>query len=189
MNVACTVIAGAVDDVARSKKATFVSRSGAAIGLFSLSMKLNRNRVLPTGSCESMRTGILLRVCEQPGTFPPADDADGGGGVGVAVDPHAATTIDRAPRNAADDRLGVLPGHDAGANGWMEWVHRTIGFAVGILILGVALLAVVGHRDRPSIVGPSVAAVGIALFQAYLGQQTVAQGNSGPSVTAHLATA
>jgi protoheme IX farnesyltransferase len=82
-----------------------------------------------------------------------------------------------------------LPGLDAGANVWFEWIHRTVAFAIGILILGVAVLAVLDHRDRPSIVAPSVAAVAIALFQAYLGQQTVAQGNSGPSVTAHLATA
>ena len=108
MNVAGTVIAGAVDDLARSKKATFVSRSGAAIGLFSLSMKLNRNRVVPTGSCESMRTGILLRVCEQPGTLAPAADADGDGGGVIAVDPHPATTIERAPRNAAIDRWGCM---------------------------------------------------------------------------------
>src|SRR5947207_3119550 len=81
-----SVIAGAVADLARPKKATFVSTSGAAIGLFSLSMKLNRNRVVPTGSCESMRTGILLRVCEQPGTLAPAADADGDGGGVIAVD-------------------------------------------------------------------------------------------------------
>ena len=82
-----------------------------------------------------------------------------------------------------------LPGLDAGFNVWIEWIHRTLAFAIGILILAVAVLAVLDHRNRPSIVGPSVAAVGIALFQAYLGQQTVAQGNTGPSVTAHLATA
>ena len=64
-----------------------------------------------------------------------------------------------------------LPGLDAGANVWIEWTHRTVAFLIGILVLGVAALALLDHRDRPSIVWPSLAAVGIALFQAYLGQE------------------
>ena len=82
-----------------------------------------------------------------------------------------------------------LPGLDAGANAWIEWVHRTVAFLIGILVLGVATLAIIDHRDRPSILWPSLAAVAIALFQAWLGAETVRLGNSGPSVTAHLATA
>ncbi|HTC86325.1 MAG TPA: heme o synthase [Candidatus Acidoferrum sp.] len=82
-----------------------------------------------------------------------------------------------------------LPGIDAGPNAWIEWVHRTVAFLIGILVLGVAALAIIDHRDRPSILWPSIAAVGIALFQAWLGAETVRLGNSGPSVTAHLATA
>jgi protoheme IX farnesyltransferase len=82
-----------------------------------------------------------------------------------------------------------LPGLDASPNVWFEWIHRTVAFLIGILVVAVAVLAVLDHRDRPSILWPSLAAVAIALFQAYLGQETVRLGNSGPSVTAHLATA
>jgi protoheme IX farnesyltransferase len=82
-----------------------------------------------------------------------------------------------------------LPGLDAGANVWFEWIHRTVAVVIGILVLGVAGLAIVDHRDRPSLLWPSLAAVAIALFQAWLGRETVRLGNSGPSVTAHLAAA
>ena len=43
-----------------------------------------------------------------------------------------------------------LPGADAGANVWFEWVHRTVAVLVGLLVLGMALLAVLDHRDRRS---------------------------------------
>ena len=82
-----------------------------------------------------------------------------------------------------------LPSLDSSINVWYEWIHRTVAFLIGILVVGVAILVLVDHRDRPSIVWPSLAAVGVALFQAWLGQETVRLGNSGPSVTAHLATA
>jgi heme o synthase len=82
-----------------------------------------------------------------------------------------------------------LPGFDAGLNVWLEWIHRTVAVAIGLLVLGLAALALIDHRDRPSILWPSLAVVGIALFQAYLGRETVRLGNTGPSVTAHLATA
>src|SRR6185369_8726768 len=45
------------------------------------------------------------------------------------------------------------------------------------------------HRDRRSILWPSIAAVLLVGFQAYLGRETVRLGNSGESVTAHLAAA
>src|SRR5664280_3525435 len=45
------------------------------------------------------------------------------------------------------------------------------------------------HRDRPSLLVPSIGAVALVGFQAWLGEETVRLGNSGPSVTAHLATA
>ena len=82
-----------------------------------------------------------------------------------------------------------LPGADAGANVWFEWVHRTVAVLVGLLVLGMALLAVLDHRDRPSILWPSLAAVALVGFQAWLGRETVRLGNTGESVTAHLATA
>jgi protoheme IX farnesyltransferase len=82
-----------------------------------------------------------------------------------------------------------LPGLDSSVKVWIEWTHRTVAVAIGLLVLGVAALALIDHRDRPSILWPSLATVGIALFQAWLGRETVRLGNSGPSVTAHLATA
>ena len=72
---------------------------------------------------------------------------------------------------------------------WIEWIHRTIAALIGFEILGLAVLAVRDHRDRRSLVWPSFAAVGLVGFQAWLGRETVRLGNSGESVTAHLAAA
>ena len=72
---------------------------------------------------------------------------------------------------------------------WIEWVHRTVAAVIGVMILGLAVLAVRDHRDRRSIVWPSFGAVGLVGFQAWLGRETVRLGNSGESVTAHLASA
>jgi protoheme IX farnesyltransferase len=72
---------------------------------------------------------------------------------------------------------------------WIEWIHRDIAAIIGFQILGLALLAVRDHRDRPSLVWPSFAAVALVGFQAWLGRETVRLGNSGESVTAHLAAA
>jgi protoheme IX farnesyltransferase len=51
------------------------------------------------------------------------------------------------------------------------------------------VLALRDHRDRPSIVVGTLVAVGLVGFQAWLGRETVRLGNSGESVTAHLAAA
>src|SRR4029078_7421848 len=75
------------------------------------------------------------------------------------------------------------------AKAWIEWVHRTVAVLIGFEILGLAALAVRDYRDRRSILCPSVAAVGLVGFQAWLGRETVRLGNSGESVTAHLAAA
>ena len=72
---------------------------------------------------------------------------------------------------------------------WIEWIHRTVAVVIGFEILGLAVLAVRGYRDRRSILWPSIGAVGLVGFQAWLGRETVRLGNSGPSVTAHLASA
>jgi protoheme IX farnesyltransferase len=72
---------------------------------------------------------------------------------------------------------------------WIEWTHRTIAAVIGFEILGLAILAVRDHRDRPSLLWPSIAAVGLVGFQAWLGRETVRLGNSGESVTAHLTAA
>ncbi len=72
---------------------------------------------------------------------------------------------------------------------WWEWIHRTIAAVIGFLILGVAFFAWKDHRDRPSILWPSLVAVALVVFQAWLGRETVRMNNSGDSVTAHLAAA
>jgi protoheme IX farnesyltransferase len=75
------------------------------------------------------------------------------------------------------------------AKAWIEWTHRTIAAIIGFEILGLAVLAVRHHRDQPSLLWPSIAAVGLVGFQAWLGRETVRLGNSGESVTAHLTAA
>jgi protoheme IX farnesyltransferase len=82
-----------------------------------------------------------------------------------------------------------LPSLDAGFQVWIEWIHRTVAVLIGVLILGMAALAYVDHRDRRSILWPSLAAVLLVGFQAWLGRETVRLGNTGESVTAHLAAA
>ena len=72
---------------------------------------------------------------------------------------------------------------------WLEWIHRTVAAVIGIEILGLAVLAVLDYRGRRSIILPSFAAVILVGFQAWLGRETVRLGNSGESVTAHLASA
>jgi protoheme IX farnesyltransferase len=72
---------------------------------------------------------------------------------------------------------------------WLEWIHRTVAVIIGFEILGLAVLAFVDHRDRRSILWPTMIAVGLVGFQAWLGRETVRLGNSGESVTAHLAAA
>jgi len=72
---------------------------------------------------------------------------------------------------------------------WIEWVHRTVAVIIGFEILGLAILAIRDYRDRQSILWPALGAVGLVGFQAWLGRETVRLGNSGESVTAHLAAA
>ena len=82
----------------------------------------------------------------------------------------------------------VLPPLDD-PNAWIEWTPRTVAAVIGFLILGLAFFAVRDHRDRRSLLWGSLGAVALVGFQAWLGRETVRLGNSGPSVTAHLATA
>jgi heme o synthase len=72
---------------------------------------------------------------------------------------------------------------------WIEWLHRDLAAIIGFEILGLAFLAIRDHRDRPSLLWPSLGAVALVGFQAWLGRETVRLGNSGESVTAHLAAA
>ena len=66
---------------------------------------------------------------------------------------------------------------------WIEWIHRTVAAVIGFLILGAAWFAWNDHRDRRSILWPSVGAVLLVVFQAWLGRETVRLNNSGESVT------
>ncbi len=75
------------------------------------------------------------------------------------------------------------------AKAWIEWIHRSVAVIIGFEILALAVLAIRDYRDRRSILWPSIAAVGLVGFQAWLGRETVRLGNSGESVTAHLASA
>jgi protoheme IX farnesyltransferase len=81
----------------------------------------------------------------------------------------------------------VLPPYDD-TRAWIEWIHRTLAAVVGLLVLAVWVGALAYHRRR-AIVLPATAAVVFTGFQAYLGKITVESGNSGESVTAHLAMA
>jgi protoheme IX farnesyltransferase len=82
-----------------------------------------------------------------------------------------------------------LPGLDADGHVWIEWLHRTVAAVIGLLTLAMAVVAWSDHRDRRSILWPAIGAVVLVGFQAWLGQETVRLGNTGESVTAHLATA
>jgi protoheme IX farnesyltransferase len=81
----------------------------------------------------------------------------------------------------------IPPLNDAQA--WIEWAHRTIAVLIGFEVIGLAALALLDHRDRRMLVAASIAAVLLVGFQAWLGRETVRLGNSGESVTAHLASA
>jgi protoheme IX farnesyltransferase len=82
-----------------------------------------------------------------------------------------------------------LPSLGSDSHVWIEWLHRTVAALIGLLIVALAALAVLDHRDRPSLLWPSLAAVLLVGFQAWLGARTVQLGNTGESVTAHLAAA
>jgi protoheme IX farnesyltransferase len=72
---------------------------------------------------------------------------------------------------------------------WLEWIHRTVAVVIGFEVIGLAILALRDLRDRRVLVGATIVAVGLVVFQAWLGKETVRLGNSGESVTAHLASA
>ncbi len=72
---------------------------------------------------------------------------------------------------------------------WIEWVHRTVAAAIGFVVLALAFVAVRDHRDRASLLWPSLGVVLLVGFQAWLGRETVRLNNSGELVTAHLAAA
>jgi len=83
---------------------------------------------------------------------------------------------------------GLLPAL-SDTQAWIEWWHRAFALALGLLVVALLVVAVLRYRAHRSVVALAAAAFVIALIQAWLGQVTVASGNSSTSVTAHLATA
>ncbi|HEY7598641.1 MAG TPA: COX15/CtaA family protein, partial [Candidatus Limnocylindrales bacterium] len=55
---------------------------------------------------------------------------------------------------------------------WIEWLHRGVAVVVGLLVLGLAVLALARERSRRSVVGASLAAVVLVGAQAWLGKIT-----------------
>ena len=82
-----------------------------------------------------------------------------------------------------------LPSISDGYQVWLEWTHRTVAAIIGFEVLGLAILAFVDLRSRRTLLIATVGAVLLVGFQAWLGAETVRRGNSGESVTAHLASA
>ena len=72
---------------------------------------------------------------------------------------------------------------------WLESIHRWWGVLIGFIVLGLVISAVRTQRATRSLVVGSFVALGIVLFQGYLGKLTVDMNNSAETVTAHLATA
>jgi heme o synthase len=107
--------------------------------------------------------------------------------IGVAV--RATASGEACPHWPGCFPGQFLPGLDADGHVWIEWLHRSVAALIGFETLGLAVIAFLDHRDRRSILWPSIGAVVLVGFQAWLGQETVRLGNSGPSVTAHLAAA
>jgi protoheme IX farnesyltransferase len=70
---------------------------------------------------------------------------------------------------------------------WIESIHRWWGVIVGFLVLALVVSAWRSQRHTRSVVIGSLAALLLVGFQAWLGKWTVETGNSGESVTAHLA--
>ena len=83
----------------------------------------------------------------------------------------------------------ALPSLSDGYQVWLEWLHRTVAVVIGFMVIGLAGLALLDLRSRRTLVGATVVAVLLVGFQAWLGKETVRLGNSGESVTAHLASA
>jgi protoheme IX farnesyltransferase len=75
------------------------------------------------------------------------------------------------------------------SHAWIEWLHRGVASLLGFLVLGLAVIALLRHRNQRALVWSTLGAFLLVGFQAYLGAETVRLGNSGASVTAHLATA
>ena len=81
----------------------------------------------------------------------------------------------------------LLPGLDL--NSVIEYTHRVVAVAVGLMMLWLAVWALRRHRDRRGIVAASIAAVVLVGVQGLLGAATVEEGLDEALVAAHLGLA
>ena len=72
---------------------------------------------------------------------------------------------------------------------WIEFLHRVIAGIAAILTFVIAVIAWRNYREYRSIYISAIAAVGLVLFQAFLGGVTVWYNNAPVTVIAHLITA
>ncbi|HKJ68723.1 MAG TPA: COX15/CtaA family protein [bacterium] len=72
---------------------------------------------------------------------------------------------------------------------WIEYINRLIGVAVGLLILGVAILALKNLRQEKRILYPSLTAALLVAFQGWQGSQVVSSGLEPIIVSLHMVMA
>ena len=72
---------------------------------------------------------------------------------------------------------------------WIEYFNRLAGMTVGLLILGVAILAIRHFRKNPRVLYPSLAAALLVAYQGWQGSNVVASGLEPFIVTIHMVTA
>jgi len=72
---------------------------------------------------------------------------------------------------------------------WIEFLHRVIAGIAGLLTVAIAVIAWRNYRAYRSISMSAVAAVGLVLFQGFLGGVTVWYNNAPVTVIAHLIAA
>ena len=82
----------------------------------------------------------------------------------------------------------LLPALDD-TKAWIEWIHRASPRCSGCSSLPRRSWRTRSPRPTLAPLADRSARSSLVGFQAYLGRQTVLLGNTGPSVTAHLATA
>jgi heme a synthase len=71
----------------------------------------------------------------------------------------------------------------------IEWSHRAVAGAVGILVALLVVKALREHRNRPAIVGASIGAFALVILQALLGRVVVKEELEVLLVVAHMTTA
>jgi len=81
----------------------------------------------------------------------------------------------------------VVPGLDL--NSVIEYTHRVLAGAVGVMMIVLAVLALRHYRDRRGLVRASVAAAGLVIAQGLLGAATVEQNLDELLVASHLGLA